>query len=163
MTVSDRDSCIQALYAQIGPALLAYARSILRDSAEAEDAVQHVFLKLLSSPALPLPAEPRPYLFRAVRNTSLNRHRSAGRAARLESEVASFVATDHRAALVPDLEAALADLPDEQRQVVTLRIWGELTIEESAAVLGIPSNTVASRYRYALAKLRQRFAAHLRS
>jgi RNA polymerase sigma-70 factor, ECF subfamily len=163
MTVSDRDSRIQALYTQVGPALLAYARSILRGSAEAEDAVQQVFLKLLSSAALPLPAEPRPYLFRAVRNTSLNRLRSAGRTARLEFEVPGFFATDHRASLVPDLESALADLPDEQRQVVILRVWGELTIEESAAVLGIPPNTVASRYRYALVKLRQHFAAHLRS
>jgi RNA polymerase sigma-70 factor, ECF subfamily len=151
------------LYATLGPALLAYARSILRSTAEAEDAVQQVFLKLLATPAVELPLEPRPYLFRAVRNTSLNRHRSASRAARALAEAPLFVAPNGRADLVADLEAALADLPDEQRQVVALRIWGDLTIEEAAGVLSIPPNTAASRYRYALAKLRQRFAVSLRS
>jgi RNA polymerase sigma-70 factor, ECF subfamily len=163
MAVTDRNSRIQALYAQLGPVLLAYAWSLLRNTAEAEDAVQHVFLKLLSSPAQALPVEPRPYLFRAVRNTSLNRHRSADRAARTASEAAFFSTIAARAAAVPDLESALADLPDEQREVVTLRIWGELTLSQTAELLGISPNTAASRYRYALVKLRERLAAHLRS
>ena len=37
-----------------------------------------------------------------------------------------------------------------------LRVWGEMTFEETAAVLDISPNTAASRYRYALAKLKER-------
>jgi RNA polymerase sigma-70 factor (ECF subfamily) len=54
------------------------------------------------------------------------------------------------------VEAALRLLPDEQREVVVLKIWGELTFEQIAAQLGISSNTAASRYRYALTGLRRR-------
>lgn len=47
-------------------------------------------------------------------------------------------------------------MPEEQRAVVHLKLWGELTFEQIAAALEIPPNTAASRYRYALDKLRGR-------
>jgi RNA polymerase sigma-70 factor, ECF subfamily len=146
---------VQALYVELGPALLAYARSIVRSRAEAEDALQQVFVKLMAPDAV-LPREPRPYLFRAVRNTCLNRRRSASRQTTPPLEV-MFEAPDGRRDLALDLQKELAELPDEQREIVMLRVWGEMTIEEAAQVLEIPANTAASRYRYALAKLRARF------
>jgi RNA polymerase sigma-70 factor (ECF subfamily) len=160
--VNERETRIETCYAEVGPALLAYARSILRDRAHAEDVVQQVFLRLLSNPTLLLPPDARPYLFRAVRNTSLNVHRSTTRAAHHE-KLECFTAPNGLSHLVPELEAALEDLPHEQRQVVILRIWGELTLDATAEVLGVPANTAASRYRYALTKLRQRLGALLRS
>jgi RNA polymerase sigma-70 factor (ECF subfamily) len=54
-----------------------------------------------------------------------------------------------------EVERALRELPPEQREVVVLRIWGEMTLAEVAAVLDVPANTVASRYRYALDRLRK--------
>jgi RNA polymerase sigma-70 factor (ECF subfamily) len=74
----------------------------------------------------------------------------------------TFHAPDGRLDLAVDLEAGLAELPAEQREVVMLRVWGELTLEETAELLGSSANTVASRYRYALAKLRLRLGAHVR-
>jgi RNA polymerase sigma-70 factor (ECF subfamily) len=53
------------------------------------------------------------------------------------------------------VEQAMATLPSEQREVVVLHIWGGLTFQEVAGVLAIPANTAASRYRYALSKLRE--------
>jgi RNA polymerase sigma-70 factor (ECF subfamily) len=58
---------------------------------------------------------------------------------------------DHR---VCAIEAGLHRLPSSQREVLTLKIWGELTFDEIARELDIPHNTAASRYRYALAALR---------
>jgi RNA polymerase sigma-70 factor (ECF subfamily) len=52
------------------------------------------------------------------------------------------------------LEQALRTLPPEQRELVALKIEGDLTFGEIAVVLGISPNTAASRYRYALEKLR---------
>ena len=52
------------------------------------------------------------------------------------------------------LQSALKSLPDEQREVVVLKIWGQLTFEEAAAVIGISPNTAASRYRYGIEKLK---------
>jgi len=58
------------------------------------------------------------------------------------------------------LEAALRQLPVEQREVVVLRVWGQLTFQEIAVAQEVPSNTVASRYRYGLAKLRDILKPH---
>ncbi|HXI51758.1 MAG TPA: sigma factor-like helix-turn-helix DNA-binding protein, partial [Candidatus Saccharimonadales bacterium] len=54
------------------------------------------------------------------------------------------------------LAEALAELPTEQRAVVHLKLWEGLTFEAIAEALGLPLNTAASRYRYAIDKLRQR-------
>jgi len=153
---------IERLYEELGPVLLAYARSIVQDLAEAEDVLQHVFLKLMA-PGGALPSEPRPYLFRAVRNTCLNRRRGEARERAWQREPPIFTAPAELDGLATDLEVALRELPEEQREVVVLRVWGEMTLAEAAQVLDVPLNTVASRYRYAVAKLRQRFVAHLRS
>ena len=53
------------------------------------------------------------------------------------------------------VEAALRGLPPEQREVLVLKIWGELTFEQIAGQLAVSPNTAASRYRYALAALRR--------
>jgi len=53
-----------------------------------------------------------------------------------------------------NLRRALGDLPNDQREVIVLHVWGELTFSEIGELLGVSSNTAASRYRYALAKLR---------
>jgi RNA polymerase sigma-70 factor, ECF subfamily len=160
MSVPLDHGAVETLYEELGPALLAYARSIVHDHAEAEDALQQVFMKLMSGRPV-LPREPRPYLFRAVRNTCLNRRRGQARQAAAAAAPPAYAAPDGLDGLARDLEDALRELPREQCEVVVLRVWGHLTLDEAAAVLGIPANTVASRYRYALAKLRQRFGAHL--
>jgi len=54
------------------------------------------------------------------------------------------------------LDAALADLPPDQRAVVHLKLWEGLTFERIAENLDIPLNTAASRYRYGLDKMRER-------
>ena len=51
------------------------------------------------------------------------------------------------------IEAALDQLPGDQREVVVMKVWGGLTFAQIAQALDIPLNTAASRYRYALARL----------
>ena len=55
------------------------------------------------------------------------------------------------------LAAALDRLPHDQREVLVMKIWNELTFAEIASALGISQNTAASRYRYALAALKKIF------
>lgn len=57
--------------------------------------------------------------------------------------------------LAETVQAALKQLPLEQREVLVLRVWGELSFPEIAEVLEIPVDTAASRHRYALAALRK--------
>ena len=56
------------------------------------------------------------------------------------------------------IEAALRSLPEVQATVLVMKIWGGLTFPQIASVLNIPANTAASRYRYALDKLREQLA-----
>lgn len=55
------------------------------------------------------------------------------------------------------IEDALRTLPDPQRQVLVMRIWGELTFAQVADALDISPNTAASRYRYALENVRRQW------
>ena len=146
---------VERLYAQHSPGLVAFACSILGDRASAEDVLHQVFLKLLERSAL-APDDPRTYLFRAVRNAALNIWRSRSRHVELDSQPAWFEAPAESAGEGIALELALKELPSGQREVIMLRIWGGMTLEEAAGVLEIPANTAASRYRYGLEKLRQR-------
>jgi RNA polymerase sigma-70 factor (ECF subfamily) len=53
------------------------------------------------------------------------------------------------------IESALRLLPEEQREVIVLHLWGGMSFSEAAGVLGVSPNAAASRYRYGLAKLRE--------
>ena len=57
------------------------------------------------------------------------------------------------------LQLALDDLPEEQREVLLLRLEQELTLEEIAGITGVGRETVKSRLRYAMDKLRARLPA----
>ncbi|HZI56741.1 MAG TPA: sigma-70 family RNA polymerase sigma factor [Verrucomicrobiae bacterium] len=142
---------VQNLYQRHGPALLAYATSLLTDRGMAEDVLHQVFLGLLGKSELP--QEATPYLFRAVRNRALNSRRNAVRLTSLDDQQ-WLVKPQGMMEAGLEVERALRELPPEQREVVVMRIWGEMTLAEIATVLDVPANTVASRYRYALDKLR---------
>jgi RNA polymerase sigma-70 factor (ECF subfamily) len=62
-----------------------------------------------------------------------------------------------------DSQRALADavelLPAEQREVLVMKIWNDLTFAEIGSALGISQNTAASRYRYALSALKKNLPA----
>lgn len=145
-----RAEAFAELYDRHAARMLAVARAITGETADAEDAVQQTFLELYRSrAALASARDERAYLVRAVRNEAL-RVRDRRREPAMEREPATPQAGDGD----PELENALASLPAEQREVLALKLDGELTFEQIAAVLAIPANTAASRYRYALEKLR---------
>jgi RNA polymerase sigma-70 factor, ECF subfamily len=146
---------VRRLYEELAPALLAYATSLLRSAAPAQDVLHQVFLTLLRG-SVAVPREPRPYLFKAIRNAALNLLRSETRETARRAAAPIFVAPAGLEAAAEELEQALLELPEEQREIVILKAWGGLTLAEAAGVAGVPANTAASRYRYALVKLRER-------
>jgi RNA polymerase sigma-70 factor (ECF subfamily) len=146
---------VKLLYEEYGPALAAYGCCCGLDFAAADDVVQQVFLKLLEG-RVAMPEKPLAYLYRAVRNTSLNRRRDFRHEVEIHEEDSWLVKQDGNPEEALAVQAALGDLPEEQRETVFLRVWSGMTLQEIAVVLEIPMNTVASRYRYALDKLRER-------
>jgi RNA polymerase sigma-70 factor (ECF subfamily) len=145
---------VERLYEAHGRVLLAYACSLVRNVPAAEDILHQVFARLLREPVV-IDGPPLPYLCRAVRNTVLNDRRSRARESALGEDEHWLEAPPGMVDSVLAVEQAMATLPSEQREVVVLHIWGGLTFQEVAGVLAIPANTAASRYRYALSKLRE--------
>ena len=145
---------IEFLYRQHGPALLLFAQGVTGERSRAQDAVHQVFLKLIEKGSLSRVSDKKAYLFACVRNAALNEGKRRDRNAPLEPDSAWFSPPDRDYAGERNLRCALGALPSDQRQVMVLHIWGELTFSQISDLLDVSSNTVASRYRYALAKLR---------
>ncbi len=145
---------IELLYRQHGPALLLFAQGVTGERSRAQDAVHQVFLKLIEKGSLNRVADKKAYLFACVRNAALNDSKLRDRNAPLDPDSAWFSPPDRDYAGEQNLRRALEALPSDQRQVMVLHIWGELTFSQISDLLDLSSNTVASRYRYALAKLR---------
>ena len=143
------------------------AAYVLTGSApDAEEASQDAFIKAFRAlPRFRAGAPFRPWLLRIVGNEARNRRRAAGRRAALElrlaeglgaggaapSPEAAVEAAEERRALL----RALVMVGDDHRQVVSCRYLLQLSVEETAAALGIPEGTVKSRLARALAHLRE--------
>lgn len=143
-----------------GPALVLFARQRVPGRADAEDVVQEAFLRFWRSRQRAV--DPAAYLFACVKRCALEWLRGESRRSRREEAAAREERTDPTLLVGPveheerraAVEAALGQLSEDQREVVVLKIWGELTFPQIAAALEVPVNTAASRYRYALARLR---------
>jgi len=145
-----------ALYDRFGERLYRTALGMLRRREDAEDTVQEVFVAVLQARLRVTESQDlTAYLFTALR-------RAAGRCAARRAQAPTLSDTAIYEAAAPSaqqndcanpyserLQRALSALPTEQREVVALKIGGELTFAEIARVLGVSVNTAASRYRYA--------------
>jgi RNA polymerase sigma-70 factor (ECF subfamily) len=146
---------VRHLYELHGTGLLAYAHTLLPDRSAAEDVLHQVFVRLLQG-RTGIDGQAVHYLYRAVRNTALNYRRDHSREVELASNCEWLEAPPGLEAVGLAIQAAVGELPEEQREIVVLRVWGQLTFEEAALALDISANTAASRYRYGLAKLKER-------
>jgi RNA polymerase sigma-70 factor (ECF subfamily) len=172
-------------FSEFGPGLLLFARQWVRSPADAEDIVQEAFVKLwrrsrridngADGSRATWTGKPervdkpggesinRALLYATVRSIALDLIRRDSRRARREAEAFSdteqsfqpqFEMADESQ---PALAAAIDRLPHEQREVLVMKIWNELTFAEIATALEISNNTAASRYRYALSALKKNF------
>ena len=145
-------------FSQLAPGLLLFARQWTRSSADAEDIVQEAFVRFWRKQH---DIANRGLLYATVRSIALDFLRRDSRRARRESTAVSE--TDQMVQPMFEVEdesqralvAALDLLPTEQREVLVMKIWNELTFAEIASALEISQNTAASRYRYALAALKK--------
>lgn len=146
------------------------ARAILRDDAEAEDAVQEAYLRAYRAlGTFRGESKLSTWLVRITANEALMRRRNA-KAAMAPTDVepdslASDEAGPERDAERGEarrlLETHIDALPDPFRAVFVLRAVEELTVEETAAALGIPDATVRTRYFRARGLLREWMAGDI--
>lgn len=147
-------------FARHGAKLLLFARQQARNPHDAEDLVQEAFVRIWRLYGHTGEVAPG-LVYRAIRRLAIDWARSIDR--RIIREQKTFELTPFSSAFEDNLEKderqqallrAVDRLPDQQKEVLTLKIWGELTFDEIARTLDISLNTVASRYRYALQKLK---------
>ena len=161
--VSPRERLAEAYDACAG-GLFRYALMITADRCAAEDAVQQTFTKLAAGGRdLSEIASRNGYLRSAVRNECyriLSRRRKAAAdpisVEILEAANEEDVDREQQQAV----QRALGALPPEQRETVHMKIYEQKTFDRIAAELGISINTAASRYRYAIDKLRRLLGPH---
>lgn len=140
------------------PALVLYARQWL-DAGRAEEIVQDAFVQLITQRTPP--ASPKAWLFATVRNAAVSTLRSRLRHQRHAERLAAerpdwFRSQPDELIDAATAQAALADLPHEQREAIVLRIWAGLTLQEISDITGLPVSTLFSRYQAGLAALRKR-------
>ncbi len=142
------------------PRFLLYARQKTRSEADAQDLVQEAVVEALHRGNDQAPP-PVSLVYATLHRRAIDLGRSEERrAAREQAAIEpapmawfdTVIEDRERATLVQN---ALTRLPEMYREVVTLKIWGELTFAQIAEALSIPANTAASRYRYGLEELRK--------
>jgi RNA polymerase sigma-70 factor (ECF subfamily) len=142
------------LYRQHAPALRLYARQW---PSYADDVVQEAFVALARQS--PPPERVLPWLYHVVRTGALAAARSAIRRRRREAEASAPEAWLTAAEDRLDAAAAaraLANLPLEFREVMVARLWGGLTFDEVARLVGCSLPTAHRRYQAGLTELRKR-------
>jgi RNA polymerase sigma factor (sigma-70 family) len=157
-----------------------FIRKRVADQGEAEDILQDVFYELVEAYRMMKPVEQvTAWLFRVARNRITDLFRSKQREA-LRSGSTALASEDDpepqlddllpspdagpeaiylRAALVEELEAAMDELPEEQREVFVAHEWMGYSFKEIAEQTGVGVNTLLSRKHYAVLQLRRRLQA----
>jgi RNA polymerase sigma factor (sigma-70 family) len=176
LTLDDRtaeqDRRISQAVAREGGRLRAFIRRRVADAEEAEDILQEVLYELVEAVRLTAPIEQvGAWLFRVARNriTDLFRKRSPETSRDVSVEDESFALEDllpapgggpeaelARNVLLEELEAALDELPEEQRKVFIAHEIEGRSFKELAAETGVSVNTLLSRKHYAILHLRRR-------
>ena len=145
-------------FSELGPGLVLFARQWVRSHSDAEDIVQEAFVRFWRQNR---DIANRGLLYATVRSIALDLIRRDSRRARREAETMA----DSDQYVEPQFEfddeaqralgLAVDRLPQDQREVLVMKIWNELTFAEIGEALGVSQNTAASRYRYALADLKK--------
>ncbi len=149
---------LESLYDAFAPAVHAFARQLTRHAESSQDLLQNVFLRLARRPRFTI-LNPRSFLLRCTYRAYVDLvRRESSRQHTLDEfarePLAGFRGEPDGDGKITALLEGVSSLPEDQRAVVHLKIWEQRTFRQIAGILGIPANTAASRYRYAIDKLR---------
>jgi len=156
-------TALSRVYEKYRDDLLRLAASMLSDPATAEDIVQDVFVRFAGSArTFQLTGSLKGYLATCVANAARNVLKAASRRGVVALDDAMGLASDTdgperwmiRSEEFHRVSAAMTQLPSEQREVVTMHLYGQIRFREIADWQKTSIKTVQSRYRYALGKLR---------
>ena len=158
----NRDA-FRAIYEKYAADLLTLAANLLYDSSAAEDIVQEVFISFVKSVdqfhlrgslkgylSTCVANRARDYIRRKKRRPTVAVHEAAQMASDAKNPIQLVICTEE----LQKLKEAITHLPYEQREVVVLRVHGEMKFRQIAKLQDVSVKTALSRYRYGLDKLR---------
>jgi RNA polymerase sigma factor (sigma-70 family) len=160
--VIEQDLQISEVVTREGSRLRDFIRRRVPDAADVDDVLQDVFSRLVEANRLLMPIEHvTGWLFTVARNRITDLFRTTRDE---DDELEDLLAPDDTApdalfaqrALVDELEAAIAELPEEQRAVFVAHELEGRSFKSIAAETGVGVNTLLSRKRYAVLRLRER-------
>jgi RNA polymerase sigma-70 factor (ECF subfamily) len=142
--------------------LFAFLLTLTRREDDTREILQELFIRLARQPEIMAGVrDERAFLLRLAHNLAVDtvrrraaRQRGQERVRDQATELFAGCEDPDLATFQDALTRALSDLPVEQRAVVQLKLWAGLTFGQIADALEISPNTAASRYRYAIDKLR---------
>lgn len=174
LMTAEKNRRISQVVNDAGRRLWRFIRARVRSDADAEDVLQDVWQQLIVTLDAGPVEQVSAWLFTVARNRIIDRHRKPAMASldALVDEADGEAGFDFAAYFLRDdrtprtehrrrqfwerLHAALAELPEEQRQVFVWHELEALSFQEMAALTGENVNTLLSRKRYAILHLRQR-------
>jgi len=127
-----------------------YALSLVGNAAAAEDVIHDAITSVLGSTRLP--KELKPYLFRCIRNASMDVHRKNSREPALESVFEVSSVSDPSLGLMAD--EMLARVSPDERETIVLKLYSGMTFQEIADTRNVSVNTASSWYRRGIDKMR---------
>ena len=144
-------------YQAYGPELVLYARQLSPDQ-PAEDIVQEAFVQLIRQSRTP--DNVRAWLYQVVRRTSINwfrRLRLRCQKKHVQSNTLWFEPHPEDRLDAQHAQRLLEILPRDQREMVVLRIWGQMSLREIGELVNKPVSSVHRTYQAALETLRERW------
>jgi len=158
------------IYEKYRDGLLKVAAALLHDRSSIEDVLHDVFVDFAGTTGrFQLKGSLKGYLAICVANRARDRNRTMQRRStasldEARSNQARMIGPEGAAMtreMAEKMDTALAQLPDEQRETLVLHLQSKLRFREIAQLQGVSINTVQSRYRYGLDKLRASFNGEL--
>lgn len=155
---------LEAIYKSYLPAVYSHAMTVLRNEESAQDVAADFFIKLWEiAPQYRTGGKHRAWMMRIVHNMAVDYFRKYGREEPTGEDLEPLslyaaeaaVSQEERICSELSLKQALETLEEEEKQIVNLKIMGELTLKEIAGIVKRPLGTVAWKYRIALSKLKR--------
>ncbi len=155
----DDPVAVELIWDRYARGLFAYLQGALCSKHDAEDVLQTVFVRIVRKRRHLAKADRLDaYVYQIARNEAAGflrqRRRKPGTGMEADTWLTATDAKESGTELAEELQTALARLPQAQREIVVLKIYGDKTFREIAEMLKLSLNTVASRYRYSMEKLR---------
>lgn len=156
--IEGRPESIDELFEIYADKLFGYALYITRKPEDAEEVLQNSFLRLVrNTETLKKVDNLKAYFYKSIKNEALNFKRKHNGGNSLEDLIFEIPSQPEEREECIMLKESIGSLPEEQREIVILKVYEGMNFREIASLLEISANTAASRYRYAIEKLKNSF------